>query len=227
MTMTVTPDSVVADLNFDEPQFEVLFPDLKHCEPMCSVDVLCGDCDVARSNVYTPRTMAFLSTQAWLMWDVWRGLEIDGFYQSVLCRYLPPITHRASLDWYARFTSCFGVLAERIDAGQVPFPRSRAEELALHIVLDVCIERTARSGEGLSDRLFGDDTALPALFNDGDFVAMKESMLGNTDVLALFDGRLASALFAWGEEKGMKHLEPRDWFDAFNSSQASRNAGTV
>lgn len=115
-----------------------------------------------------------------------------------------------------RFVSCFGTLANRLEAhdfdATTMITTCTAEEMALHLVID--------AAEGASrDGTLATDLSQPANPGcDDDFDSVREILFQDHDVLHLFDAYLdgiEAPDSVLDEQRLFANLHPRAWFLPF------------
>jgi len=216
MTVTDLPDLLDTVDTFYGPSVVVgkLFPLTGPCPNHC------GECDqCARSKYYTPRNMEMLHTQARANSYYWRTDVEEGY--GTFTKQLPAIADSQPQEWMSRFVHCFDDIADRIENGEVPYPRCTGEEMALHLILDDCAEILAL-GDSAYEYLIAQelDTVLPHHPDDGDTESLRDVMFEDHDVLMLFnpafdttDTNPAAAML------GRCNLEPDTWFLPFRPEE--------
>lgn len=166
----------------------------------------------------TPRMAYWLWSASLFLADTFR---LNRDRPELLLLELPPIARPfAKPEWLDRFCACFQHLGERVAAGdgdQGSLASCTAEELALHLVIDLA--------EGfLRDGVTGPDTdevsALPEHGDaDSDFESMRELLFEDHDVLMLFNPSLDGIEDAQSDLDQFArpvNLHPRDWFKPFS-----------
>jgi hypothetical protein len=93
---------------------------------------------------------------------------------------LPECTYNESALWRRQMARSFDDLAEDLDAGRLPRPRTMAEQLALMIVI-------LQASAALSDAEYGEDVAaLDAHPHDGDWDAVSDGLMDDRDAEAFY-----------------------------------------
>lgn len=141
----------------------------------------------------------------------WHGLRAE----------LPRIADQhADEVWLQRFAECFDAVAFRLqDADRAPhlLASCTAEELALHIVIDVAEDCVADGTIQVSDDLPFDDE------RDRDFDLAREVLFRDHDVLLLFNAAM-DGIDDPDSELSIHHrfanLHPSKWFLPFADSDA-------
>ena len=176
--------------------------------------------DFSKGARMTPRMAYWLCTTSVYLADTWRDNRDD---PELLIDSLPPLARPlAHGDWYDRFTDSFDALADRIamgDGSQELLARCTAEEMALHLAIDLAEAH-------LADGLIGPDLdRAPELPDHGkhdrDFEAMRDGLFLDSDVLVLFDPLMDGAEIPDNEVDRVQrfsNLHPKDWFKPFAES---------
>ncbi|OZD68903.1 hypothetical protein CH263_08365 [Rhodococcus sp. 06-1059B-a] len=93
---------------------------------------------------------------------------------------LPECTYSESALWRRQMARAFDDLAEDLDAGQLPRPRTMAEQLAIMIVI-------AQASAALADEGYGDDVAaLPTHPRDSDWETVSDGLMDDRDAEAFY-----------------------------------------
>lgn len=93
---------------------------------------------------------------------------------------LPECTYNQPAAWRRQLARSFDDLATDLDAGQLPRPRTVAEQLALLIVIP-------QAAAALADTAYADDVAaLPAHPSDSDWDAVADGLMGDRDAEAFY-----------------------------------------
>lgn len=220
----------------DVPDFAAIVP-LASCE-----EVDCDGCDECATSWWTPRTADLLHTVIELEIDMLldeSGLrdyhdgdfEADGFDTWWFEDLLPPVVRaKATPAWMARFIGCYIDLYERIEAGEVPYPRCTGEEMALHNILAAAKERLAEHDvedtddpdpiDGLLHVWAEVQNELPRTPSDYNIDLLSDILFEDHDVLMLFNANLDGIEHsAIGAGMGIVNLHYPDWFEAFRTEQ--------
>lgn len=93
---------------------------------------------------------------------------------------LPECTYNESALWRRQMARSFDDLAEDLDAGRLPRPRTMAEQLALMIVI-------VHASAALSDAEYGEDVAgLPTHPRDSDWETVSDGLMDDRDAEAFY-----------------------------------------
>ncbi|GHE40337.1 hypothetical protein GCM10017673_48400 [Streptosporangium violaceochromogenes] len=204
------------------PDFAQLFLVQRECS--CQEE----DCEICQDWALTPRTADVLHSSLSILADqayddvlehgdapVTRTAEGWWFF-----RRLPRIAWRCDADWRRQFARACDDLAEDLERGEWPIPRTAAEELALHLAI--------RDAPGQKEMLQEQDEheALPDHADDYDWHMCSTLLFQDHDVLMLYDDGF-DGVEADGEANrhlGLDHtLHPANWFKPFNSGQPIRD----
>lgn len=113
---------------------------------------------------------------------------------------LPECTYDESVTWMRQMARSFDDLAEDLDAGELPRPRTMAEQLALLIVI-------AQAAAALSDAEYGEDVAALATHpQDGDWDAVSDGLMDDRDAEVFYHP--ATAI------QGLQVFPCHTWFTA-------------
>jgi hypothetical protein len=197
-------------------------PDFAGLFAACS----CGSprCEPCSGWQLTPRTAAVL-------WGV-LGLLADRGYDDVeahgddpvspdgdweLFHAYPRITWRQDAVWRRQAARSYDDLAEDLEHGREPLPRSDAEEMALHLAL-------RQAPDALADEWFGPRLldGLPEHPDDLDWPMCLSVLFQDHDILALFDADLDGIEdpdTALNRDIGMGDYRPQSWFKPFLSAE--------
>jgi hypothetical protein len=199
------------------PDFTALFP-VESCG--CERD----DCEICTGWQLTPRTadalhsaLSVLSDQAYD--DVAeRGnapVEPGDRDDWWVFDRLPRLTWTQDAHWRRRFARACDDLVTDLEKGEVPEPRSNAEEMALHLAI-----RDAPRWLEVADENEGPHNQLPEHRDDYDWDLYSEMLFQDHDVLMLFNEGL-DGIEDPGDplnrEAGMGDLRPAAWFEFFNN----------
>ena len=100
---------------------------------------------------------------------------------------LPECTYSQPATWRRQVARSFGDLAKDLDAGQLPRPRTMAEQIALLIVLP-------QAAAALADAAYADDVAaLPTHPRDGDWDDVADGLMDDRDSEAFYDPAAAAS----------------------------------
>lgn len=143
-------------------------------------------------------------------------------------RYLERQGEQLAGAWLARFENVLFAIEARVAIGEIPLPRSTAEEMALHLTLDQAEEFLEE--EDVLPGLSPHDTlmALPAAADELDLDYLREVLFEDHDVLMLFNPTLdgiedpSSSL---ARSLRTANLHPSAWFDAFRAANPPDPAG--
>lgn len=135
-------------------------------------------------------------------------------------RQLPLITWRCDADSRRQFARAFDDLAEDLERGTWPIPRTTAEELALHLAI--------RHAPARKDMLNEQDEheALPEHADDYDWHMCSELLFQDHDVLMLYDNGIDGIEADGGVNRHLDlghTLHPANWFKPFNSGRPIRD----
>ncbi|OZF26036.1 hypothetical protein [Rhodococcus sp. 14-2483-1-2] len=155
----------------------------------------------------TDRQRELIRIHAWVCADMaYDDLEergddpVDTDRWWYLLDRLPECTFAESAMWRRQMARSFDDLAEDLDAGQLPRPRTMAEQLALVIVI-------AQAAAALSDEGYGDDVAVLASHpRDGDWDAVTDVLMGDHDVEVFYHPATAA--------RGLRVFPCDTWFTA-------------
>lgn len=222
-----------------EPDFATMFTGPDHVGP-----VVGGECATGAEGgclgceyFFTPRMAWLVYAGAQMAVDLWReanDYQGDSRAEAPL-EGLPPVAQRygaTTPGWFGQMAATIRDISLRVAAGQVPYPTSTAEEMALHIALE--------QGGTFID-LFDDEGAnwtsferLPVHAPDGvheedlcgalddGLDALSDVLFEDHDVLLLFnpamDGLESDPEMA--DRMGLVNLHPKDWFIPFRSERA-------
>lgn len=227
-----------------EPDFATLFAAADHVGPVldegCQAYLAGLEC-AACEQAITPRVASALHAAAEVLFEHVTEGAAEQFDEATctnsfgLGEVLPPVALRyaaANPGWLGTFLATVRNVGLRLAAGEVPYPRSTAEEMALHAVMD--------HTDDWFDTLFfikseGEDCSFFALpfqspgsgddFEDIEAVAeavehAREVLFEDWDVLMLFDRALDGIEESDDHEMmGFANLHPRDWFTPFAAAQ--------
>ena len=116
---------------------------------------------------------------------------------------IPRVADWQSQDFYHRLARAFEDIARDIKAGQLPVPHNMAEEIALHVALDLAAEIAADESDELE--LFTGGMTESRF--DFDFEGLHDTLYQDNDYeLAYLDGQVSVA----------KPGELEEWFEDFN-----------
>lgn len=194
-------------------------PDFGSLFPLCS----CGQpgCDRCSGWQLTPRT-------AMALWDRLESLAEFGYDDvaahgdgpvsaetawQLFDRY-PRLTWRQDAVWRRQCARSCDDLAADLAAGRWPLPRCTAEEVVLHLAL----EDAEALGEWGAP---GTDPPLPEHEDDLDYDTALDALFQDHDVLALFQARLDGIEDPSNDvnrELGMGDHRPAAWFEPFNGA---------
>lgn len=196
------------------PDFAVLFV-------ACS----CGrpGCERCAGWQLTPRTA--------LLWAL-LGLLADRGYDDVVAHGddavdpdanwalfadYPRITWEEDAVWRRQAARAYDDLAEDLERGQEPLPRSDGEEMALHLVL-------RQAPDAVTDEWFGPRllAGLPEHPDDLDWHMCLSVLFQDHDILALYDAELdgiEDPETDLNRDIGMGDYRPQSWFKPFDTAE--------
>lgn len=128
---------------------------------------------------------------------------------------LPRITWHMGRSWRKRFAGAIRDLARDLDTGQLPLPRSRAEEMALHLGIE---SAAFEMGPARSGACPGHDE-LPELHHDYDFELVRDLLFEDEDIEFLFEPEtegFAAPTHPTNQRLGIGDMRPVAWFDGFD-----------
>lgn len=215
-----------------EPDFAAIFALPEHLGPLlegeCAAesDSECPGC----TAVLTPRTAWLLKAGADLVFHTWVRHVLDPWRDDNGLN-LPPVAQRHCKDntaWEARMAATVRDLGLRVVAGQVPYPRCTAEEMALHVTLDaaqdfldIFLDQGMWKGVAALPERGRADTqpadAVAAL--RAELQVLQDILFEDHDVLMLFEPELdgiesdADVI----DRMGLANLHPKDWFLPFRT----------
>jgi hypothetical protein len=208
-----------------EPDWAALYPAVP-CSRVIALDdedavPYCEDDCCAATRLTARQAMALaVQTEIWAHMARDQGTDLGDreldLTDSCIAEELPRVAQRHLADpvWAVQLMHAFHLITARLKAGEIPYPRCTAEEMALHIALTV------------TDELVGDDAmepheaydTLPVEADDTDFELLRDVLFEDHDVLMLSDLELDGIENdPVAEELGMVSLHPRDWFRPFRS----------
>lgn len=196
-------------------------PDFAGLFAVCS----CGSpgCERCEGWQLTPRTATALWAVLSLLAD--RGyddveahgdapVDPDGDWE--LFDAYPRITWAQDAVWRRQAARSYDDLAEDLEQGTEPLPRSNAEEMALHVAL-------RHAPDALADEWFGPRLldGLPEHPDDLDWDTCLSVLFQDHDILALFKADLDGIEDPGTDlnrDMGMGDYRPRSWFESFPSA---------
>jgi len=178
---------------------------------------LCGECHQCDPwGAFTPRNALLMYLCAELV-ACELSSRLERGQLDELRRELPPVCGQVDEIWLERWVQCHTDICERIEAGEIPWPRCTGEEMALHSVLaNMC---AARDGDAFGCHSGGVFATLPRHEDDHAHERLRDQLLEDDHVLALFDERFGGCEpdVAAFEELGMVNMLPEQWFLPFHA----------
>jgi hypothetical protein len=202
-------------------------PDFAALFAVCTCGRLdCGDCEMWQ---LTPRAAAALWVAAVVTADdAYDDIaeyghtaiaDADGW--SVFDQY-PPITYRQDADWRRGAARAYHDLAADLAAGRWPRPRSAAEEMALHLVVERARDWAADPDAGIGIRP-QEVAGLPAHRDDLDWQGALDALFADHDILLLFDpgqDGIEDPAGTENEHARIGDYRPAAWFTPFAAEVA-------
>lgn len=130
----------------------------------------------------TPRLAAQLATTADIAWDVWNSIEREEvstgrtviWENSLLSGASLAFYQQVNVVWLERLARTYRELRDRLDAGEVPYPRHMADEVVLWQVLsdieDMYAEDDWKEFDAYPEANCSTDMLQDILFEDTDFL---------------------------------------------------------
>jgi hypothetical protein len=226
--VTIYPTLLEADLStpatpVELPDFTALFPLTAERQPDAPW-------------LLTPRTALDLWTaltlirdqaedDAELLGDV--QLNVHVFTNHGVFERLPRMTWDQHRTWRTNFATASGHLAEDLQTGNWPVPTCSAEEMALHLALDELGPTLPYDMGNVRSYDLTEEQArlLPAHRDDYDWDTCADMLLGDTDILMLFNEdsiALADPANPANQSLGIGDLRPVAWFTPFASATRHR-----
>lgn len=203
------------------PVTVVTAPDTNMLFPRISGDAGQYECECVgdhkvRNCPLTPRNTMLMWSGARILFAEWTALLTTG-HSGQLWERLPAICEATQGDEFlTAFTETFHTMANTIASGESPEPRTTAEELAVHFVLQYLENNRNRINRDLT----AIGIAVPAMTNrtslDWDLDAIRLALFEDMDVLALYESGLPQLdLSELAELEDPINLYPDDWFKPF------------
>ena len=150
----------------------------ENCDTDCGECEACAayDCDDCYSSIpLSPRTARLLHAAAHILADyAIEEIESGDRYPGLS---IPPVARKQNADFYRRMSRAYDELAKDLECGEVPEPKSMAEEIALHFMLDEA-DRILTDEPELADVFVG---TLPASKYDYDWSALHDCLFQDKD----------------------------------------------
>ena len=172
----------------------------------------------------TPRTAQVLHILAYVLTDqafeeiAQRGdTPVEGLASTTwnVWERLPRVTWRQDRHWRRQIACAAHNLVSDLESGRPPIPRSPAEEVCLHLVL----EDAPGYVESLRENSDPDHEALPRSRNDYDWEGCAKTLSGPGAVLLLFDPAndgIEDPDTEANQTLGIGDLQPAAWFRPFS-----------
>lgn len=168
-----------------------------------------------KSGVVSPRMAAKLALQCDFVWDYWvelgREEANDGDVSS--CYFLPELSPavlmRVTVPWMDRLMRTVRDTGNRLNNGEIPYPRNTAEEVILWCLIDLAESCDNDDLAKWNEEPWATYDAYPD--RDQDFETLREILFEDTDFLYLLESDASNPI----AEQYPSALDPFSWWMPF------------